>query len=216
MFGRKRRGKDLDGWLEELDRNESRFDDAWAAMLADRPPAAASGVDLNGVLAGDPAFDGHAFLAIARESYFGMREAWEKRDARMARGLCTRPIMTELEVAISNDLAAGRKHLLPGIEINSAVITNASASDSKLTVIVRMHLIGKEHYVDETTFALVAGDDEYHDWDEEWTFEKVPGIDDPVEDREHALLREAEGGWDYAHRGWNVAGIERIGAPSLA
>jgi predicted lipid-binding transport protein (Tim44 family) len=216
MFGRKRRGKDLEGWLEELDRNEDRFEAAWADMLADRSPATTTNVDMTLILAQDPGFDGHAFLAIARESYFQMREAWEQRDARIARGVATRPIMTELEVAISDDVAAGRKHLLPGVEINSAVITSASVEFGKLHVIVRMHLIGKEHYVDETTHAIVEGDDEYHHWDEEWTFEHVQGVDDPAEDREHALLPEARGGWDFAHRGWNVAGIKRLGAPTLS
>jgi len=215
MFGRKRHGKDLDGWLEELVRNEHRPEDAWAEMLAERPPAAADDVDLAPVLAAEPVFDGHAFLAIARESYFQMREAWEHRDARIARGLATRRVMAELEMIISDDLAARRRHLLPGIEIRSAVITSARVLGERITLTVRMRLTGREYYVDES-YNLICGDDEYHDWDEDWTFEHVRGIDEPAEDREHALGSEADGRWDFAHRGWNVSGIARIDARSLS
>jgi predicted lipid-binding transport protein (Tim44 family) len=181
-------------------------------MLADRPPASEPGVDLAPVTAADPAFDGHAFLAIARESYFKMREAWERRTASMATGLCTGEVMAELQKTIAADAVAQRRHVLPGIEIRSATITSAAVTDCKMSLGVRMQLVGKEYYVDDA-FALVDGDDEYHSWDEDWTFVRDMAIDGRGTDRTHALLREEQGGWDFAHHGWIAARITRTGEP---
>ncbi len=120
MFGwGKRRAERIAAKFAELDRIGDRLDDAWGAMLADRPPASAAGVDLAPVTAADPAFDGHAFLAIARESYFKMRDAWERRNASMAVGLCTPQMMAALQETVAADAAAQRRHLLPGIEIRT-------------------------------------------------------------------------------------------------
>ncbi len=204
----KRRAERIAAKFSELDRIADRLDDAWGTMLADRPSAHAAGVDLAPVTAADPAFDGHAFLAIARETYFKMREAWERRTASMATGLCTGEVMAELQKTIAADALAQRRHLLPGIEICSAIITNAAVSERTMSLVVRMHLVGKEYYVDEA-FDIVDGDNEYHNWDEDWTFVRDMSVDVSGTDRTHALLREDQGGWGYAHRGWTVASIER-------
>ncbi len=214
MFGYgKRRAERIAAKFAELDRVEDRLDDAWGEMLAQRPPASAADVDLAPVTAADPAFDGQAFLAIARESYFQMREAWEQRTASNAAGLCTPEVMAELQAMVAADAAAQRRHLLPGIEISSAIITAATVQDRKISLQVRVHLVGKEHYVDDA-FNIVSGDDEYHNWDEDWTFVRDMTVDESGEDHAHALLQEQQGGWDFAHRGWNVASIARVGEPA--
>jgi predicted lipid-binding transport protein (Tim44 family) len=213
MFGwGKRRAERIAAKFEELDRVEDRLEDAWSEMLAERPPATDAGVDLALVTAADPAFDAQAFLAVARESYFQMREAWEQRNASIASGLCTPEVRAELQAAVAADAAAARRHLLPGVEISTAVIKSATVSGREISLVVRIHLVGKEHYVDDA-FNIVSGDDEYHTWDEDWTFVRDMAVDESAEDREHALLREEQGGWDFAHRGWNVASIARVGAP---
>jgi predicted lipid-binding transport protein (Tim44 family) len=205
----KRRAERIAAKFAELDRISDRLDDAWGTMLADRPPASDAGVDLTPVTAADAAFDGHAFLAIARESYFKMRDAWERRTASIAAGLCNAAVMAELQETIAADAVAQRRHLLPGIEIRSAIITRATVSEHKMCLVVRMHLVGKEYYVDDA-FDIVDGDDEYHNWDEDWTFVRDTSIDGRGADRTHALLREEQGGWGFAHRGWTVASIARV------
>src|SRR5256885_16723888 len=117
MFGwGKRRAERIAAKFEELDRVEDRLEDAWSEMLAERPPATDAGVDLALVTAADPAFDAQAFLAVARESYFQMREAREQRNASIASGLCTPEVMAELQEALAADAPAARRHLLPGVE----------------------------------------------------------------------------------------------------
>jgi predicted lipid-binding transport protein (Tim44 family) len=209
----KRRAERIAAKFAELDRIEDRLDDAWGTMLAERPPASEAGVDLAPVVAADPAFDGQAFLAIARESYFKMREAWERRTASIAAGLCTPAVMAELQATIAADAMARRRHLLPGIEIRDAIITSARVNEHKMSLVVRLQLVGKEYYVDEA-FDIVGGDEEYHDWDEDWTFVRDTSIDQRGTDRTHALMREEQGGWDFAHRGWNVASITRSIPPA--
>ncbi len=209
----KRRAERIAAKFAELDRIEDRLDDAWGTMLAERPSASEAGVDLAPVVAADPAFDGQAFLAIARESYFKMRDAWERRTASIAAGLCTPAVMAELQATIAADAMARRRHLLPGIEIRGAIITSARVSEHKMSLVVRLQLVGKEYYVDEA-FDIVGGDEEYHDWDEDWTFVRDTSIDQRGTDRTHALLREEQGGWDFAHRGWNVASITRSIPPA--
>jgi predicted lipid-binding transport protein (Tim44 family) len=204
----RRRAERIAAKFAELDGIVDRLDDAWGTMLAERPPASEPGVDLALVTAADPAFDGQAFLAIARESYFKMREAWERRTGSIAAGLCTPAVMAELQETIAADAVAQRRHLLPGIEIRSAIITSARVSERKMSLVVRIDLIGKEYYVDDA-FDIVDGDDEYHDWVEDWTFVRDSSIDERGTDRTHALLREEQGGWDFAHRGWTVASIAR-------
>ena len=216
MFGwGKRRAERLAAKLEELDKLDDGLEDAWGEMLAERPPATEAGVDLGPVTAADPAFDAQGFLAVARDSYFQMREAWEQRNASMASGLCSAEVMAELQATIAADATAQRRHLLPGVEISTAVITSVTVADRKIALVVRMHLVGKEHYVDDA-FDIVSGDDEYHDWDEDWTFVRDFAVDESGEDRQHALMHEEQGGWDFAHRGWNVTSIARIGASTLA
>ncbi len=75
-----------------------------------------------------------------------------------------------------------------------------------------MQLVGREYYADDA-YNIVAGDDEYHDWDEDWTFVRDMSTDGRVADRTHALLRVEQGGWDFAHHGWTVASIARLGNP---
>jgi hypothetical protein len=118
-------------------------------------------------------------------------------------------VLDDLRVAISQDSAAHRVHLLPGIEIHSATIESAAVAGTTITIVVRLHLIGKNYYADPAG-TIVVGDDEYHQWDEDWSFVKDTKADESAEDRAHALLPEHQGGWDFAHLGWNSTKIERV------
>ena len=216
MFGLGKRKRDaLEKDLEELDRTNDDLLDAFDDMLAYRAPAQDASVELSAITAKLPSFDGLAFLAVARETYLRMREAWEHRDSSTADGLATPEVMADLQKTIAADIAAGRRHLLPGVEIRSAAITEAKLDANVATLVVRLHITSREHYVGSDG-RIVIGDDSYYDWDEDWTFTRDLASDESAEDRQHALLPEDRGGWDFAHQGWNVSAIARIGGPALA
>ena len=205
----KDRSKQLGEKLAELDALDERRVDAFEDMLEDRPAPAAAGVDLSPVSDAVPGFDGLQFLAVARETYGIMREAWEHHDASIAADLMGVQVAADLAEAIVDDRASHRIHLLPGVEIHEAQITSADVDGAVVRVVTRLDLISREYYANPDG-SVRSGDTQYHCWREDWTFEKDTSVDESVEDRVHALLPEARGGWDFAHQGWNVTAIERV------
>jgi predicted lipid-binding transport protein (Tim44 family) len=206
---RKQRMEEIQQKLAELDAADDALVTAFEEMLKTRAPAEAPGVDISAVKAADPTFDDQAFLSIARESFFQMTEAREHHRASIAADLTDAKVAADLEATIAADAAAHKYHVLPGVEIQSAVITSAAVTDGKISIVVRMHLVGKEEDLDENA-NVVAIDEQYKQWDEEWTFTRDPNVDESAEDARHALLREEDGGWDFAHKGWNVTAIARV------
>ncbi len=197
--------------LGELKDADDQLVTAFETMLKERGPATAPGVDLSDVTSADPSFDGQAFLAIARESYFQMTEAREHRNAAIAADLTDANVAADLQHTIDGDAAAHHHHLLAGVEIQTATITSATVTDGVISIVVRMHLVGKEQDLDDAN-NVVAGDDTYHHWDEDWTFSRNPKVDESAEDRKHARLREEDGGWNFEHKGWNVTAVKRAAA----
>ncbi len=193
----------------ELDSTRKDLADAMQTMLAERPHTVADTVDIGVITANDAAFDDIAFATIARETYLTVREAWEQHNLQIADGCCTPEMLDEVRAAITEDAKASRIHVLPGIEIREAAITSAAVDGSRQTIVVRLALRGKDNFIDGTG-AIVAGDDEYHDWSEDWTFVRDANEDATAEDRAKALIPEAAGGWDFAHQGWNVAAVTRV------
>ena len=115
-------------------------------------------------------------------------QAWEDHDPDVAIDDCNPVVGEELRNKIASDIAAGRAHLLAGVEVYDAVITRVAADEP--AAIVRMHIIGREYFAD-TQGDIIAGDDTYRQWDEEWTFRR-----------------------EYAQ--WRVVAIERVGAAELS
>jgi len=112
MFGYHKKTEQI---LESLDAEQAadtRMLDTEARIIAERPPAAAAGVDLAAIKQVDPGFDDQGFLGIAREIFY---------DAARVHA------------------AAGPA--LPEPEIRAAVITAASVSDGREVVTVRFTLV---------------------------------------------------------------------------
>ena len=179
--------------------------------LADKPAAEAPGADLSAVKAADPTFDDQQFISIARESFNLIREARTLDNPATASGTLSDDLKAQLQNVIDGDVAAHRHHLLPGLWIKSSQITDASVAGGKLTVIVQFRLSSQEMDRD-ANLNLIAGSDQWQEWDERWTFWRDPSVDTSASDEQHILMHEEEGGWMFAHRGWIVTKIERLGA----
>ena len=181
------------------------------AGLNDRPPAEAAGVDISALKAADPTFDDKGFIPIARESFNLIREARSLDSPVTASGLLSDDLKNQLQQVIDGDVASHRHHLLPGLWIKDAKITGGSVADGKLTVVVQFHLTSQEMDRDGD-LKLIAGSDQWQEWDERWTFWRDPSVDTSASDEQRILSREEEGGWMFAHKGWIVTKIERLGA----
>jgi predicted lipid-binding transport protein (Tim44 family) len=190
------------------DQAESHELDEWSRMLAERPDAVAPGVDPVPVLAVDPSFNPLQFIAIARESFLVVHRARTAEQPAVAEGLLNDDLAADLAAAVQGDVAAHQRHVYAGIEIRSAVITSATATDGKLTVGVRFHVTSAEYDLDREA-KVIGGDETAKAWDEDWTFWRDPTIDPTATDRDHAYRREAAGGWLFAHNGWIVTAIAR-------
>jgi predicted lipid-binding transport protein (Tim44 family) len=196
---------------EQLLDLEKQEVDGIIAGLNDRPPAEAAGVDVKAFTAVDPSFDDKAFIAIARESFNHIREARSEENAKTAAGTMSDQLKSELQNAIEGDVASHRHHLLPGLSIMAAEITSATVTDGKMTAVVHFKITSQEMDRDEK-FNMIAGSTDWQSWDEMWTFWRDPSVDTSASDEDHILSREQEGGWMFAHKGWIVTKIERVGA----
>jgi predicted lipid-binding transport protein (Tim44 family) len=196
--------------IDQLKKTESDQLDKIDASYADRKPAVADGVDLSAIKTADPTFDEQQFLVVVRESFDLIRKARTTDHEKYDEGLLSPQLAEEIKTAIDGDVASHQHHLLPGLEIKTAVITGGQVADGKLTVTVRLHLwVGS---TDLTTTGVEKGTE----WDEDWTFWRDPMIDPTATDRDHALRLLADGFWMFAHKGWIVTSIQRDGADAAA
>lgn len=201
--------------LDELDAEETadrRMLDAFQQAVDARAPAEAAGVDTAAIKAADAGFDDRQFLDAAREALELVRKARSEHTPGFADRLLAPALAGELAAAVSGDTASHRFHLFPELEITGAALTSARVAGGTPTIVVRFHLRGEELERD-VTLRAVAGDESDHEWDEDWTFERHPQPDTGTVDEQHALLPTAEGGWMFAHRGWVVSAIQRVGDP---
>jgi len=195
--------------IDDLNKTEKAMFDKIDDAYADRAAPTAPGVDTSAVKAADPIFDEAAFIVIVRETFELVRRARTLEHEQFDDGLLSPQLAQEVKQAIAGDVASHRHHLLPGLEIRSAVITSAQVVDGKLNVVARLHLwVGSNAPTD----AVEKG----NEWDEDWTFWRDPTIDGSASDRDHATRREAEGAWMFAHNGWIVTSIQRDGADAAA
>jgi predicted lipid-binding transport protein (Tim44 family) len=197
---------------EYLDAEHEKMIEEVGADLTEHGDLVAPGVDLAPLKQADSSFDPANFIDVARECYNHIREARSTGNPVTAAGTMSNQLKAALEAAIASDAAAHRHHLLAGLEIASAVITGATVGDGKLNIVVRFHLEGEEMDRDDH-LNVVAGSQDEQTWDEEWTFWRDPSVDTSATDEDHILTRERDGGWLFAHRGWLVTTITRLGAP---
>jgi predicted lipid-binding transport protein (Tim44 family) len=186
--------------------------DTEQALMDNRPAAEAPGVDISPVKAIDPSFDDQQFLTIARESFYLVREARASDNPSLADAECSPELMAQLREVVQGDVASHRHHLLPGLEVRSAVIESVDVTDGKFTLLVRFHLSSEE--VDRAeSGAILAGDLSEHEWDEKWSFWRDPAVDSAPVDSGHTITLDNKRGWLFLHRGWLVTAIERVGDP---
>jgi hypothetical protein len=90
------------------------------------------------------------------------------------------------------------------------MVVGAKVDQGKMEAIVRFHLQGEELDRD-ASMQVIAGSPQLQEWDEEWVFWRDPSIDSSQSDEAHILLAEEAGGWLFAHQGWIVTAISRMG-----
>jgi predicted lipid-binding transport protein (Tim44 family) len=194
-----------------LELGEQEVDDI-GAVLGKRTAAELPGVDTSTIRQADPGFDDEAFRAIARETFYKVREARKLQDPQESAELLSPQMQSELQDAISGDVAAHRHHLLPFLWINDAVIANAQVIDGQEQIDVRFSISAGEEDVDDRTGQVLDGDSTERPWEERWRFTRDPGSDTAASDERHQITLDRAGNWMVAHRGWVVTEIDRLPA----
>jgi len=184
--------------------------DGTVAGLLDRTPATLPGVDANVIKQIDPEFDAEAFRAIARETFYKVREARKLQNPQETAELLSHEMQLQLQSAIEGDVASHRHHLLPFLWIKDAVIAAAQVVDGREEIDVRFSISAAEEDVDDRTGQVAEGDTAEHAWDELWRFTRTPGADTAVSDERHEITLAEPDRWLVAHRGWTVTSIERL------
>jgi predicted lipid-binding transport protein (Tim44 family) len=184
--------------------------DGTAAGLADRTEAALPGVDTSVIKQADPDFDAEAFRAIARETFYKVREARKLQNPQESAELLSEEMQRQIQDAITGDVASHRHHLLPFLWIKDAVIAGAQVVSGKEEIDVRFSLSAAEEDLDDRTGQVVAGDGAEQSWDEVWRFTRTPGADTSASDERHEITFADSDRWMVAHRGWTVTDITRL------
>jgi len=190
--------------LADLDEAEV---DGVLAALNDRSQAELPGVDMTAIKQADPEFEDEAFRAIARETFYKVREARRLQNPAETAELLSSQLQSELENAISADAAAHRRHVLAFLSVNDAVIAGAQVVDGLEQIDVRFSISGAEKDVDDYTGQTQAGDDTERSWQERWRFTRHPGVDTSASDERHQITDVSTDQWLVAHRGWTVTEI---------
>jgi predicted lipid-binding transport protein (Tim44 family) len=186
--------------------------DGIVAALNQRTPARLAGVDTAPLRQVDPDFDDEAFRAIARETFYKVRQARSLQNPQESAELLSPQMQSELQNAISGDVAAHRHHLLPFLTVNDAVIAGAQVVDGKEEIDVQFSISAAEEDADDRTGQTLEGDDTERSWEESWRFTRDPQVDTSVSDERHEISLIDTDAWLVAHRGWHVTLITRLPA----
>ena len=186
--------------------------DGTVAGLMDRTPVALPGVDTSVIKQADPEFDAEAFRAIARETFYKVREARKLQNPQESAELLSQAMQREMQDAIAGDVASHRHHLLPLLWIKDAVIAGALVVDGQEQIDVRFSLSALEEDLDDRTGQVVGGDGAEHSWVEVWRFRRTPGTDTSASDEQHEITFAEPDRWMVAHRGWTVTDMTRLQA----
>jgi predicted lipid-binding transport protein (Tim44 family) len=186
--------------------------DGIVAALNDRTSAELPGADTSTIRQLDPGFDDEAFRAIARETFYKVREARKLQDPEESAEMLSPQMQRELQNAISGDVASHRHHLLPFLWLKDAVIADARVVDGQEQIDVRFSISAGEEDVDDRTRQVLVGDSIERSWEERWRFTRDPGADTSASDERHQISLDPTDQWMFAHRGWVVTQIERLPA----
>ena len=186
--------------------------DGTVSGLADRTPVALPGVDTSVITQADPDFDAEAFRAIARETFYKVREARKLQNPQESAELLSEEMQRQIQDAITGDVASHRHHLLPFLWIKDAVIAGAQVVSGQEVIDVRFSLSAAEEDLDDRTGQVVGGDSAEHSWDEVWRFTRTAGADTSASDERHEITFDDPDRWMVAHRGWTVASITKLSA----
>jgi Tim44-like domain len=186
--------------------------DGVVAALSDRTAAELAGVDTSALKQVDPEFDDEAFRAIARETFYKVREARRLQNPQESAELLSPQMQSDLQNAISGDVAAHRHHLLPFLSLKDAVIAGARLSGGQEEIDVQFSISAGEEDRDDRTGQIVAGDDTERSWEERWRFTRDPQADTSASDERHEITFVRTDQWMVAHRGWLVTEITRLPA----
>lgn len=194
---------------ELIDLGEQEVDGIVSA-LQDRTPACLPGVDTSAIKQVDIGFDDEAFRAIARETFFKVREARTLQNPQESAELLSPRMQSEMQTAISGDVASHQHHLLPFLSLTDAVIASAEVVGGQEQIGVRFSIAAAEEDVDDRTGQIRAGDGGERTWDELWRFERNPQANTSANDERHEITLVPADQWMVAHRGWVVTGIARL------
>ena len=197
---------------EKLMDLEQQVVEETVAGLNDRTPAALDGVDTSTIKQIDPEFDAEAFRAIARETFYKVREARKLQNPQESAELLSPQMQREIQDAISGDVTAHRHHLLPFLWINDATIAGAEVVDGHGEIEVRFSISAAEEDLDDRTGQVLAGDGTEHSWQELWRFTRDSQANTSASDERHEITDVASDQWMVAHRGWIVTDIARLPA----
>lgn len=197
---------------EKLIDLEQQEVDGIVAGLEDRTPAELPGVAISAIRQVDPGFDDEAFRAIARETFYKVREARTLQNPQESAELLSPRMQSEMQNAVSGDVAAHRHQLLPFLWINDAVITGAEVAGGQEQIDVRFSISAAEEEVDGSTGQVLAGDSSEHSWEERWRFTRNPKADTSISDERHEITDVRTDQWMVAHCGWVVTEVTRLPA----
>ena len=196
---------------ELIDLGEQEVDGILTA-LKDRTPTRLPGVDTSVIRHVDPEFDDEVFRAIARETFYKVRESRGLLDSQEPAELLSPQMQSEMRNAISGDVASHRHHLLPFLSLSDAVIASAEVVGGQEQIGVLFSIVAGEEDVDDRTGQVIAGDSTEHSWNELWCFARDPEADTAATDERHQITLVPADQWMVAHRGWVVTDIARLPA----
>jgi predicted lipid-binding transport protein (Tim44 family) len=183
---------DLGARIAELDFSDTTLVAAFDDMLDHAPRPEVPADELEALAAAGVTFDEATLLRAATAGYLELAQAWQERDASHAADRFGSELHEEIREKVAADIEAGRQHLLPGVEVHCAALTHAHVDGEGVTTVVRLHLIGRELFEDAEG-NVIAGDDTYRQWEEDWTFRRDPASGDD----------------------WHAIAITRLGAAEL-
>jgi hypothetical protein len=195
---------------EKLIDLEQQETDGMVAALKERTPPELPGVDLSTVKQVDPEFDDEAFRAIARETFYKVRETRTLQNPPESAELLSPQMQREMQHEISGDAASHRHHLLPFLQVNDVVIAGAKVAGGQEEIRVRFSVSAGEEDADDRTGQALAGGSTEHSWEELWQFTRNPQVDTSASDERHEITSVRTDQWLVAHRGWVVTEITRL------
>ncbi len=186
--------------------------DGVVSALGDRTPARLPGVDISAIQRADPEFGEEAFRAIARETFYKVREARGLQNPQQAAELLSPQMQRDVQDVIAGDVASHRHHLLPFLTLTDAVIATAEVTGGEEQIDVLFSVCAAEEDVDDRTGQVLAGDGTERSWTERWRFTRNPAVDTSASDLRHEITLDPAAQWLVAHRGWTVTDITRLPA----